>query len=150
MHARMLSFGFIHVFYYACHCFVQFFAFYQITNEGSSWIGPLVTALLAEYAQVRYTFVFILFSLFVPAVLLHVYLDVPKGVLEGEAYATRHKTGAEDSEGSNIPMGRIDTVANPLHKNIARRRPRGGVGSDSVVLLGGNDYDDDSDDDITL
>mmetsp|Transcript_34080 Transcript_34080/g.89482 ORF Transcript_34080/g.89482 Transcript_34080/m.89482 type:complete len:622 (-) Transcript_34080:1232-3097(-) len=71
----------------------QFFSFYEVTDKGSSWLGPMMVAMLARNGNVRYAFVFILFMLLIPAALLHYTVDERKGVLQAEAYARKHPVG---------------------------------------------------------
>ena len=39
----------------------QFFGLYEITDKGSSWIGPLMFALVSNVATMRWALVYILF-----------------------------------------------------------------------------------------
>ena len=68
----------------------QFFAFFEITDKGSSWLGPLVvTACLASSDDtdygLRFSYVYILFMCLFPAFLLHK-LDVEEVQRQAAAF----------------------------------------------------------------
>ncbi|KAJ3356667.1 Autophagy protein 22 [Kappamyces sp. JEL0680] len=57
----------------------QFFSLYEITNHGSSWIGPLVSAALGNSTgSLRYAFVFVLASMVLSAAVFSK-IDIEKG-----------------------------------------------------------------------
>jgi len=73
----------------------QFFGLYSITDKGSAWIGPLVTALLAEYThELRWGFVYLLVVMAVP-VWLVIHVDVAQGRREAAAWAEREQKRAQ-------------------------------------------------------
>jgi len=92
----------------------------------------VVAAVLAERDQLRWTFMFILISLFVPAVLLNCTVNVEKGVCEGEAYAVRHAPGDEGVDGPahGVGMGAL---------RARRGRARANIELDEVGLLANGD-----------
>lgn len=74
----------------------QYFGFYEITNKGSSWIGPLIVGLLqASTGDLRYGFFYLVFASAAPIALL-AWLDVQKGVEQAEAYSKKHRKGKDD------------------------------------------------------
>lgn len=81
----------------------EFFGFYEITDKGSAWIGPFVVALLTEWTgQIRYSFIYLLISLLIPAIVLR-WVDVKEGSAQARAFSE-----AEHA----VPMvefGRLDT-----------------------------------------
>lgn len=83
----------------------QFFSFFEITDKGSSWLGPAVVAILSRNGLMRYSFVFILFMLLVPAALLHYTIDEEKGVLQAEAYSKAHPPG--DTAAASAYVGKV-------------------------------------------
>jgi UMF1 family MFS transporter len=63
-----------------------FFSLYEITDKGSSWMGPLVlTGVQQATGELRWGFIYILAFLLVPAVALP-FLDVRRGMADAEAY----------------------------------------------------------------
>ena len=110
----------------------QFFSFYEITDKGSSWLGPAIVAGLARQGMIRYSFIFIWIMLIVPAIILHYTVDEELGVMQAEAYAIKY------------PPGRLDSRSHKSHKS-----PSPLVRSDSLeqrLLLNGQHSDDDDDD----
>ena len=55
----------------------EYFAFYELTDKGSSWLGPLVVSGLASLGSgtLRLAFAYILFMTLAPAIFIH-YLDL--------------------------------------------------------------------------
>jgi UMF1 family MFS transporter len=61
-----------------------FYSFYELTNRGSSALGPLVlTAIQQSTGDLRYGFIFVVVNLVLPAVALQ-YVDLAKGKREAE------------------------------------------------------------------
>ena len=56
----------------------EFFSFYELTDKGSSWLGPMVVSGLAATGTLRLSFVYILFMTAVPAYFLW-NLDIDAG-----------------------------------------------------------------------
>jgi UMF1 family MFS transporter len=50
----------------------QYFSFYEITDKGSSWMGPLMMAQIVRHTdgQIRYGFVYIFAMILIPAILM--------------------------------------------------------------------------------
>ena len=49
----------------------EFFSLYEITDKGSSWLGPLVSGVISDAThEMRYTFIFLLFMMVVPALIV--------------------------------------------------------------------------------
>ena len=46
----------------------EFFGLFELTDKGSSWIGPLVIAALAETVGIRYGFLYVFFGLLIPVI----------------------------------------------------------------------------------
>ena len=70
----------------------EFFGLYEITDKGSSWMGPLVAAwLFGVFGSMRYAMIFIMLQ-----VLLSLYvlspLDMVKGRRDAKSYAFSHHT----------------------------------------------------------
>eukprot|EP00039_Didymoeca_costata_P009133 m.120877 g.120877 ORF g.120877 m.120877 type:complete len:666 (+) comp14374_c2_seq1:79-2076(+) len=87
----------------------QFFLFYEITNKGSSWLGPLVVALLLRHGDdetIRLAFIYVLVMILVPTFFLY-FLDLHKGRLEAIAYHEAHFTEGELTE--KVDRKRIGT-----------------------------------------
>ncbi|KAJ1982876.1 Autophagy protein 22 [Dimargaris xerosporica] len=67
----------------------EFFGLYEITDKGSSWIGPLVSAAISDATgELRYAFYFLLAMLVIPVFVLWK-IDVPRGKAMAQAYAER-------------------------------------------------------------
>lgn len=82
----------------------EFFGFYEITDKGSAWIGPAIVAVLTEWTgQVRYSFIYLLIALIVPAIILK-FVDVREGTMQARAYAE-----AENAE-PMVEFGRLDST----------------------------------------
>lgn len=56
----------------------EFFAFFEITDKGSAWIGPAVVALITNSYDMRYSFVFLFINMLLPIGLIY-FVDVEKG-----------------------------------------------------------------------
>ncbi|KAJ1991718.1 Autophagy protein 22 [Dimargaris cristalligena] len=69
----------------------EFFGLYEITDKGSSWIGPLVSGAISDLTgELRYAFYFLLAMLAIPVVILY-FVDVEKGKKEAIAFSKRQK-----------------------------------------------------------
>ncbi|KAJ3319310.1 Autophagy protein 22 [Boothiomyces sp. JEL0866] len=45
----------------------EFFALYELTDKGSSWVGPLIVGLITQLTgNIRYGFIFLFFAFFIP------------------------------------------------------------------------------------
>jgi len=51
-------------------CESQFFSLYEISDKGSSWIGPIVLAVISQYVSIRYGFLYIIGVLIISTILL--------------------------------------------------------------------------------
>ncbi|KAJ1652674.1 Autophagy protein 22 [Dispira simplex] len=76
----------------------EFFGLYEITDKGSSWIGPLVSAAISDLTgELRHAFYFLLVMLVIPVFILF-FIDVEKGKREAQAFAARQKKIVANSE----------------------------------------------------
>ena len=58
----------------------EFFGIYEISDKGSSWIGPMIVAILYDrFGSVRYAFVYLLGACLLSVFILKYYVDVEKG-----------------------------------------------------------------------
>jgi len=65
----------------------QFFGLFEITDKGSSWMGPIVVATVyKQTGDLRYAFIYCLFMIAVPAVFLS-QMDIERGIREARKYA---------------------------------------------------------------
>ncbi|KAJ3321232.1 Autophagy protein 22 [Boothiomyces sp. JEL0866] len=70
----------------------EFFGLYEITDKGSSWVGPLIVGLITQWSgNMRYAFVF-LFLIFVIPIYIFSTIDVYKGKEQGQAFSKKHFT----------------------------------------------------------
>jgi UMF1 family MFS transporter len=68
----------------------EFFGLYEVTDKGSSWIGPLASGLIANLTgTLRNAFWFILASFLVPFVLLF-FIDVAKGKEQAREFHAKY------------------------------------------------------------
>lgn len=76
------------------------YALYNVTDRGSSWIGPaVVAAILSATGNIRYAFLYPMGMLLAPLVILY-FVDVPRGVRMAAEYATVNKLTTVGSRGA--------------------------------------------------
>ena len=76
------------------------YALYNVTDRGSSWIGPaVVAAILSATGNIRYAFLYPMGMLLAPMVILY-FVDVPRGVRMAAEYATVNKLTTVGSRGA--------------------------------------------------
>ena len=81
------------------------YALYNVTDRGSSWIGPaVVAAVLSATNEIRYAFLYPVCGLAVGAGLLY-FVTVPRGVHMAAEYAVVNKTAAVGSRGALSAAG---------------------------------------------
>ncbi|KAJ3271808.1 Autophagy protein 22 [Terramyces sp. JEL0728] len=68
----------------------EFFSLYEITDRGSSWIGPLVVGAIGDAGDKRYSFVFLLFMLMIP-VYIFSKVDTVKGKRDAIQFASKEE-----------------------------------------------------------
>ena len=57
-----------------------YFSLYEVTDKGSSWLGPLVTAIVIwTTGSIRYSLIYLIIVMIVPAALLHYCVDFELG-----------------------------------------------------------------------
>jgi len=57
-----------------------YFSLYEITDKGSSWLGPLVTSVIVwTTGSIRYSLIYLIIVMIVPAALLHFWVDFELG-----------------------------------------------------------------------
>merc|ERR1712013_77275 len=77
----------------------EFFALFEITDKGSSWIGPIMTAVIANLLSIRWALVYVIlfFLLPMPILVYGVDLDVARKQagrdIDGEAVDAAEKDG---------------------------------------------------------
>ena len=57
----------------------EFFSLQQITDKGSSWIGPTIVAIIANSTTIRWSLVYVSLFVAIPIPLMHYVLDVEQG-----------------------------------------------------------------------
>jgi UMF1 family MFS transporter len=60
----------------------EFFSFYEISERGTSWIGPLLFGLVTQATGSMRTAIFSLIVLFVAGLLMLITVDVPRAIRE--------------------------------------------------------------------
>jgi UMF1 family MFS transporter len=82
----------------------QFFGLYQITDKGSSWIGPLIVGALTESTrQFRYAFYVLLGSFLIPF-FINFLIDVKKGKSQAREYSQEYITYDDGDDCNNIEL----------------------------------------------
>ena len=77
-----------------------FFALYNVTDRGSSWIGPAVISLILQTTgSIRAAFLYPVFCLLAPLA-IHIRLNFSNGESDAKAYASRHGTAQRASRGA--------------------------------------------------
>ncbi|KAJ3279515.1 Autophagy protein 22 [Borealophlyctis nickersoniae] len=76
-----------------------FFAFYEITDKGSSWVGPLVVGIIGDATGSKRNAFYFLLVMFILPIFLFWTVDVNKGKLEAAAFLEREKRGRLKSSG---------------------------------------------------
>eukprot|EP00158_Paraphelidium_tribonemae_P005503 Partr_v1_DN27376_c1_g1_i1_m46299 putative Vacuolar effluxer which mediate the efflux of amino acids resulting from autophagic degradation. The release of autophagic amino acids allows the maintenance of protein synthesis and viability during nitrogen starvation (By similarity) len=64
----------------------EFFALYEITDRGSSWMGPLVVGALSDSLGVRYGFIGI-FAILLISLPFLIFMDVDRGRIEAKEFS---------------------------------------------------------------
>ena len=108
------------------------YALYNVTDRGSSWIGPgVVAAILSATGNIRYAFLYPIGMLLVPMVVLY-FVDVQRGVRMAAEYATVNKLATVGSRGavSVVGGGAQPGAAAPLAEGGAHAKA-----SESAELL---------------
>jgi hypothetical protein len=78
----------------------QFFSLYNVTDRGSSWIGPaVISAVINSTGTIRLAFIYPLVMLIIPSILLQ-FVNFPKAELEAKAYAKLHGTAILATRGA--------------------------------------------------
>ncbi len=78
----------------------QFFSLYNVTDRGSSWIGPaVIAAVINTTGSIRAAFAYPLVMLLVPTVLLH-FVDFGKAEAAAKDYARIHGTAVIKTRGN--------------------------------------------------
>lgn len=66
----------------------EFYSIYEITDNGTSWLGPLLVAAVQNWThELRYTLIVIFFMLLAPALIVLFGVNVEKGKKQSEEYA---------------------------------------------------------------
>ena len=77
-----------------------FFSLYNVTDRGSSWVGPaVIAAILQSTGSIRAAFAYPLVCLLLPLA-LHARLDFARGEAAAKAYAVRHGTALRATRGA--------------------------------------------------
>jgi len=109
----------------------QLFSLYEITDKGSSWLGPLVTAAIVQATDsLRLVFIYLLAVMVIPISVLWFFLDHKAGTLAAKHHVGGNgdKLGREGEWGSSGEGGvLVDDVAGRRRADAERRR-RGAVG----------------------
>ena len=87
----------------------QFYSLYNVTDRGSSWIGPAVVAtVINTTGTIRLAFVYPLIMLTIPTLLLH-FVDFSKAEASAKVYARTHGTAVLATRGGVTVANITDT-----------------------------------------
>ena len=76
----------------------EFFGIYEISDKGSSWIGPMVVAILYDrFGSVRYAFIYLFIACIVSIVVLKKFVDPEMGAMD--CRNKKNLVGGEGHEG---------------------------------------------------
>ena len=78
----------------------QFYGLYEITNKGSSWIGPMMVAWVSNFSSMRWALVYILIFYVLALPLLIFGVDYQRGIEQAKVGIT----GDGNSEKNNTPQ----------------------------------------------
>jgi len=76
----------------------QMFALYEVTDKGSSWIGPLTSGLIANYVSLRYIMLYIAMFFIIPLPILIRGVDVQQGMRQAGRYKEAEEPMVSDTE----------------------------------------------------
>ena len=77
------------------------FALFEITDKGSSWLGPLVTSIiLQQTGKIRPVLIYLLCAMVLPALMLH-HLDLSGSIESARMGAKKSSGGGEEAEEQN-------------------------------------------------
>merc|ERR1712129_470812 len=87
----------------------EMFALFEITDKGSSWIGPLTTAVIANTLSIRWAMIYVVFFFLIPMVILVYGVNLEKGMREAGRFDVAVSTkspmvGDEDKENLEMAM----------------------------------------------
>ncbi|KAJ2992545.1 Autophagy protein 22 [Globomyces sp. JEL0801] len=72
-------------------CESEFFGLYEISDKGSTWVGPLIVALITQITgNVRWAFLFLLFLFAIPTMVFSS-INIAKAKQDAKAYNAEHK-----------------------------------------------------------
>jgi len=82
----------------------EFFSLFEITDRGSSWLTPLISAVLADATgNLRYTFFWVLLVTILPALAIHFFVDYEQGKID---------VGRVAGKGDQAALGANEDVEN--------------------------------------
>lgn len=96
----------------------QFYSLYNVTDRGSSWIGPAVVAtVINTTGSIRLAFAYPLIMLMIPTVLLH-FVDFSKAEASAKDYARTHGTALLATRGG-VTVAYQDTPSPTDNKTLS-------------------------------
>ena len=69
----------------------ELFSLYEITDRGSSWMGPLIVAYVSnKYNNMRYAMIYVLFAFLLSFPIIYFFVDFKKGVQQSNLLHSYH------------------------------------------------------------
>merc|ERR1719203_1018912 len=85
----------------------EFFALYEISDKGSSWIGPLVVGILkSATGSIRFSFLYLVLVLVIPILMLVFCIDFVEG-----ARAVGNAAAPQKSKKKSKSKNKVDSIA---------------------------------------
>eukprot|EP01084_Bolivina_argentea_P088544 159870_1 len=91
----------------------KFFGLYELTNKGSSWIGPLISALIANVANLRWALIYVLLFYLIAIPLLQFGVDYDLGMQQAGKqldYQYENKDKPKKVDHKNMVNVEMETV----------------------------------------
>ena len=88
----------------------EFFALYEITDRGSSWLGPLLIGVFAGSFGVRYGFVVIFFILILSTPFMYM-VDYQQGRIDAKLFNVKQTVDAIDEDQQELALTELHSIS---------------------------------------
>ena len=109
----------------------QMFALYEITDKGSSWIGPLMVAIVNNFASMRWAVFYVVWLFILPMPILWFGVDMKKGMKQAGKYRMRKRN---DPNWARISMTLSNTLNSSIQKDIEQMQSRLSISIENANL----------------
>lgn len=96
----------------------EFFALYEVTDKGSSWLGPLIVAAVSDASDMRWAVFYIMLFFILPLPIIW-YLDMDRGRMEAgrsPKQVTRRASLLFDNKSLNDLKKELSDIVNDENK----------------------------------